>query len=373
MHWYLHVDMDAFYVSVERALDPALKGKPVVVGGASGRGVVTSASYEARKFGVHSAMPAYQAKRLCPRAIFLPSRRRTYSDFSCKVFNLLEQYSPEVHALSIDEGIVDLSGTERFLGPPFRIAHEIIGRIKKELDLPSSGGLSTNRTVAKVAATLAKPQGLIYVPAGAERPFLFPLPVAAIPGVGPKTHGELEQQGIKTIQDLLNHPQLKDRHLNLEETAGSTRSQDHSIGSETTLEKPLLELEKMEEVLWELTEEVGGRLRKEGVYARCLTVKIRYTDFKTITRSKTLPAPTCFDREIFDVARGLLKHNLSRGERVRLLGVSASGMRSSGWQESIFDFNKRSSLEKLYQGIDRLRRRYGDDAVTAGTGHNPSR
>jgi len=155
MSWYLHIDMDAFYASVEQSLDPTLKGKPVIVGGRSGRGVVTSASYEARKFGVHSAMPGFQAKKLCPRGIFLPNRRRVYSEYSAKVFAILERYSPKVHALSIDEGVVDLTGTARLFGPPLKTADTIIRRIDRELGLPSSGGLSTHRVIAKIAATLA--------------------------------------------------------------------------------------------------------------------------------------------------------------------------------------------------------------------------
>jgi DNA polymerase-4 len=187
MSWYLHIDMDAFYASVEQVLDPSLKGKPVIVGGRNGRGVVTSASYEARKFGVHSAMPGFQAKQLCPHGIFLPNRRRIYSEYSDKVFAILEQYSPAVQALSIDEGIVDLTGTERLFGPPLKTADQIIKRIESELGLPSSGGVATHRVVAKIAATLAKPHGLIFVPGGTEKDFLAPLDVKMIPGVGPKT------------------------------------------------------------------------------------------------------------------------------------------------------------------------------------------
>ena len=203
MAWYLHIDMDAFFASVEQVLDPSLRGKPVIVGGREGRGVVTSASYEARKFGVHSAMPGFQARKLCPQGIFLRNRRRAYVDFSQKVFAVLAQYSPEVHALSIDEGLVDLTGTERLFGPPLKTADAIIRRIETDLGLPSSAGLSTSRVTAKIAATMAKPRGLIYVPAGSEKDFLAPLAVEMIPGVGPKTHRALNQKSIKTIGDLL--------------------------------------------------------------------------------------------------------------------------------------------------------------------------
>jgi len=359
--------MDAFFASVEQVLDPSLKGKPVIVGGKNGRGVVTSASYEARKYGVHSAMPGFQARKLCPHGIFLPNRHRIYSEFSKKVFAILRQYSPEVRAISIDEGIVDLTGTEKLFGPMVKTAKEILARIEKDLGLSASGGLSTSRVVAKIAATLAKPRGFLYVPPGTEQTFLSPLPVESIPGVGPKTQRELLQRGIKTIADLLRRPELKDRYLDIEKAGHEERSHDHSIGNETTLDRPLRERGEMEEVLWELVEEVGERLRKENLYARCITVKIRYTDFKTITRSRTVATPTCFDREIFGVARDLLRKNLSAGGAVRLLGVSASVLLRSGWQESMFDIQKRRSWDKLYQGIDHLRRKYGNDTIGSAT------
>jgi DNA polymerase-4 len=367
MSWYLHIDMDAFYASVEQALDPSLKGKPVIVGGRNGRGVVTSASYEARKFGVHSAMPGFQAKKLCPQGIFLPNRRRTYGEFSAKVFAILEQYSPAVHKLSIDEALVDLTGTERLLGPPLKITDKIIRQIEQEVGLPSSGGLSTHRVVAKIAATLAKPHGLIYIPAGAEINFLSPQKVEMIPGVGPKTQKTMLQRGIKTIGDLLARPELAARYLDLSETAEHHRHHDHSIGNETTLSAPLKTITAMEQVLWELVEEVGGRLRREELFARCLTVKIRYSNFQTITRSRTLAAPTCFDKEIFQAVRDLLRQNITQGRAVRLLGVSASALQDSGWQEPLLDGERRNAFERLYKGIDKLRRKYGEQTIGAAT------
>jgi DNA polymerase-4 len=370
MGWYLHIDMDAFFASVEQVLDPSLKGKPVIVGGRSGRGVVTSASYEARKFGVHSAMPGFRARKLCPHAVFLPNRRRVYSEFSEKVFKILEQYSPQVHAISIDEGIVDLTGTERLFGEPLKTADQIIKRIAAEIGLPSSGGVSTSRVIAKIAATLAKPQGLIYVPAGSERDFLVPLAVEMIPGVGPKTHKALNQKGIKTIGDLLKHAELTTRYLDLEASSERHHHRDHSIGNETTLDKPVKEIAQMEKILWELVEEVGGRLRGEELFARCLTVKIRYANFQTLTRSRTLPAPTCFDKEIFEIVSDLLRQNVSRGRAVRLLGVSASGLQSSGWQEPLLNRDKRNAYEQLYKGIDELRQKYGEDTIGAATPRN---
>ncbi|MEX0802464.1 MAG: DNA polymerase IV [Candidatus Binatia bacterium] len=362
--------MDAFYASVERALDPSLKNKPVIVGGRNGRGVVTSASYEARKFGVRSAMPGFQANKLCPHGIFLANRHRLYSEFSRKVFAILRQYSPQVQAISIDEGVVDLTGTEKLFGPPVKTADRIIRQIDQELGLPSSGGVSTNRVVSKIAATLAKPQGLIFVAAAHEKDFLAPLPVELIPGVGPKTHKDLLQRGIQTIGDLLLHSELGSRYLDFGQTSQHERQHDHSIGNETTLDKPVKDKEHMERILWELVEEVGGRLRKENYYARCLVLKIRYSNFQTISRSRTLGSPTCFDREIFEVVRQLLKQNLAEGKAVRLLGVSAGALQSSGWQESLLDRDRRKSWDKLYQGIDRLREKYGDDTIGTATSRN---
>jgi DNA polymerase IV len=372
MGWFLHIDMDAFYASVEQVLDPRLKGKPVIVGGRSGRGVVTSASYEARKFGVHSAMPGFQAKKLCPHGIFLPNRRRTYVEYSEKVFEILEQYSPAVRALSIDEGVIDLTGTERLFGAPLKTADTIIRRIEKELGLPSSGGLSTSRIIAKIAATLAKPHGLVYVPSGSEKDFLTPLAVEMIPGVGPKTHKVFDQKNIKTIGDLFDRSELAERYLDLDERPVRQHRHDHSIGNETTLETPAKTVAQMEKILWELVEEVGSRLRREKFHARCLTVKIRYSDFHTLTRSRTLPAPTCFDKEIFEVVSDLLKRNISGGKAVRLLGVSASALQTTGWQEPLLNRDKRKSMAELYKGIDEMRRKYGDEAVGAATPRHKS-
>jgi DNA polymerase IV len=368
MGWFLHIDMDAFYASVEQVLNPSLQGKPVIVGGRNGRGVVTSASYEARKFGVHSAMPGFQAKKLCPSGIFLPNRRGIYSDYSDQVFAILDRYSPQVHAISIDEGIVDLTGTERLFGPPLKTADRIIKEIKAQLGLPSSGGVSTSRVVAKIAATLAKPQGLIFVPQGSETEFLAPLDAKLIPGVGPKTLATFLQRGIKTAGDLLCRPELAARYFDLsEDDPGRERRHEHSVGNETTLEKSLTNVERLEQILWELVEEVGARLRAEQLYARCLTLKIRYSDFATVTRSRTLSSPTCFDREIFAVIADLLRQHIIRNRPVRLLGVSASALQSSGWQEPLFDGQKRKSLEKLYAGIDQLRKKYGEDAIGSAT------
>lgn len=364
MSWFFHIDMDAFYASVEQALDPSLRNKPVIVGGRNGRGVVTSASYEARKFGIHSAMPGFRANKLCPHGIFLPNRHRLYSEYSHKVFAILRQYSPEVHAISIDEGVVDLTGTEKLLGPPLQTADRIIRRIEQELGLPSSGGVSSHRAVSKIAATLAKPQGLIFVDGGEEKNFLAPLPVELVPGVGPKTQKELLARGVRTIGDLLDC-EMGSRYLDLGDADHRERHHEHSIGNETTLDKPLKDIEHLERILWQLVEEVGGRLRRENYYARCLMVKIRYSDFHTITRSRTLSSPTCFDREIFETVKQLLRQHLAPDRAVRLLGVSASGLQISGWQESLLDQNKRSSWHKLYQGIDHLREKYGDDAIGA--------
>jgi DNA polymerase-4 len=275
-----------------------------------------------------------------------------------------------VHALSIDEGLVDLTGTDRLFGPPLKTADAIIRRIESEIGLPSSAGLSTTRVTAKIAATLAKPQGLIYVPSGSEEDFLAPLVVAMIPGVGPKTHKTLDQKGIRTIGDLLKHAELTSRYLDLGVSSERRHHHDHSVGNETTLDSPVKEIGQMEKILWELVEEVGRRLRSEELFARCLTVKIRYANFQTITRSRTLPAPTCFDKEIFEIVSELLRQNASPGRMVRLLGVSASALQSSGWQEPLLNRDKRNAYEQLYKGLDKLRSKYGEDSIGAATPRN---
>jgi DNA polymerase-4 len=372
MRSYFHIDMDAFYASVEQAERPELKGQPVIVGGKSGRGVVTSASYEARKYGVRSAMPGFQAQRLCPEGIFLPNRHSLYSDYSEKVFAILADYSPAVQALSIDEALVDLTGTEKLFGAPIATAERIIARIRTELDLPASGGLASSRVIAKIAATLAKPQGLIHVFPGSEENFLGPLSISLVPGIGPKTREGLFADGVKTIRDLLAHQILRKQYFDFE-PRGESRRHDHSIGSETTLDHPLQRLDEMEEVLWRLVEEVGRRLRHGRLFARCVTVKIRYSDFKTLTRSLTLKSPTCVDREIFAVAAALVKKNIVPARPVRLLGVSASSLLSSGWQPSLFDAERGRAMENLYRGMDRLREKYGEGAIGAATPRRRSR
>jgi DNA polymerase-4 len=189
-----------------------------------------------------------------------------------------------------------------------------------------------------------------------------------IPGVGPKTHETLLQRGIKTIGDLFKKAELAARYLDLGDgSEHHHQHHDHSIGNETTLAAPLKTIAEMEEVLWELVEEVGARLRREAYFARCMTVKIRYTNFLTITRSRTLPSPTCFDKEIFEVVKTLLRQNLTDGRAVRLLGVSASALQSTGWQEPLLDREQRGAMEKLYKGIDRLRQKYGEDTIGAAT------
>jgi len=367
MGWFLHIDMDAFYASVEQALNPRLQGKPVIVGGRDGRGVVTSASYEARKFGVRSAMPAFQARRLCPQGIFLPNRHRAYSEYSRRVFAILKRYSPEVRALSIDEGRLNLAGTERLFGPPLGTADTIIRRIQSELRLPASGGLSASGVTAKIAATRAKPRGLMYVPAGAEREFLAPLGIEAVPGIGPKAQRAFRQKGIRTIGDLMAHGGLADRYLDFEAAPDHPRRHDHSMGHETTFDQPVAGIAQMEKILWELVEELGARLRAEGLHARCLTVKIRSADFRTITRSRTLPFPTCFDHEMFATVSSLVRKNVAPARPVRLLGISASALQRGGWQEPLFNRDRRCSLERLYRGIDELRRKYGEHAIGVAT------
>ena len=312
--------------------------------------------------------PAFKPRNFARTESFCPIGAESIRNSRIESLRSSSNTRPRFTRLSIDEGLVDLTGTDRLFGPPLKTADAIIRRIESELGLPSSAGLSTSRVTAKIAATLAKPQGLIYVPAGAEKDFLAPLAVEMIPGVGPKTHKTLNQKGIKTIGDLSSARGIG--------SALSWISPNRPSASIATITPsatkrlwiaPAKTIAQMEKILWELVEEVGGRLRREELFARCLTVKIRYSDFQTITRSRTLPSPTCFDKEIFAVVSDLLRQNLDRGRAVRLLGVSASALQSTGWQEPLLDRDQRQSFEKLYKGIDELRRKYGEDAIGAAT------
>jgi DNA polymerase-4 len=377
-----HVDMDAFFVSVEEIYDPSLKGKAVVVGGQRDeRGVVSAASYAARKFGVHSAMPLRTAAKLCPHAIFVDGHSDRYREFSEKVHTVLGTFSPQVEMASIDEAYLDMTGTERLHGPPLKAAHTLHQRMKADTGLNCSVGIGTSRLIAKVSSAQAKPNGLLYIVPGEEAKFLAPLDVREIPGVGQVMESRLHGLGINKVGDLarLEESELSDRFgkwgLAL---AGKARGQDaggwfdsevgadaeaKSISHEHTYNQDTAELSQLEATLMRLSEMVGRRLRESQFYARTIQLKLRYKDFTTLTRAHTLPSPTQLDTEIFEEVRALFRKNWKKGVAVRLLGVQASSFTSQPDQINLLDGNRQQRWKDALAAADRLRDKFGESSV----------
>lgn len=371
----LHVDMDAFYASVEVLDDPSLRGLPVIVGGTpEGRGVVTAASYEARRFGVHSAMSAARARQLCPNGVFLRGRMERYAEISAAIFAILRDYTPLVEPLSIDEAFLDVSGCRRLFGPPADLGHRIKDRIDRDLGLTASVGLAPNKFLAKLASDLEKPDGFVVVPADDVPGFLAPLAVTRLWGVGPATTKSLAEMNIDTVSDLLAHPrrELVDRwgdHARrlLELAAGRDERPvipDHeakSIGNETTFAEDVADQEHLEEILDHLVDKVARRLRRHGLTARTVTLKARYTDFETHTRAMTLAEPTDGTVAIRDAARDLLRRRLGRrGRPLRLVGVTASKLdRGRPAQGELFADPDHEHQETLDRIMDRVHDRFG--------------
>jgi DNA polymerase-4 len=382
-----HVDMDAFFVSVEELFDPSLKGKAVVVGGQRNeRGVVAAASYEARKFDVHSALPLRTAARLCPQAIFVDGHPERYREYSQKVYAVLGRFSPKVEMASIDEAYLDMTGTERLHGPPLRAAHALHAAIQRETRLNCSIGIATSRLVAKVSSDQAKPNGVLWVLPGHEARFLAPLEVRKIPGVGKVLEKNLHDLGIHKVGDLaaLEESFLDERFgkwgLAL---AGKARGLDaggwfdseigandqpKSISHEHTFNEDTANVEQLESTLARLTEMVCRRLREHGLYARTVQLKLRYTDFSTITRAHSLRRATQVDGEILEQVRALFRANWKPGDKMRLLGVHASSFEAAEGQLGLLDGGKHDRWQKALSAADRLRDRYGEDAVSLATG-----
>ena len=299
----LHIDMDAFFVSVEQVRDPSLKGKPVIVGGDpnGGRGVVAAASYEARKYGIHSAQPVSKAKRLCPHAIFLRGSHGFYSEYSRRIFEILDHYSPLVEPMSLDEAYVDLTGCERLHGPTVETAVRIHDSIKSQVGINASIGMGTNKLMAKIASGMSKPNGFLRILPGHEAVFLAPLPIGRIPGIGPKSVEAFKQIGIHTVRDLAALPlelleeahgewgySLYQKARGISESPVLKRDDTRSISRETTLDKDSTDPEFLESTLSWLVEKAASQMRDEGIRARCVSLKLRYANFKTVTRSFTL-------------------------------------------------------------------------------------
>ena len=379
--------MDAFFVSVEELFDPSLKGKPVVVGGRPNeRGVVSAASYEARKFGVHSAMPLRTAYKMCPHALFVEGHPDRYRDYSHRVFEVLNRFSPQVEMASIDEAYIDMTGTERLHGPPLRAAHLLHEAVRSRTQLNCSIGLATSRLVAKVSSDQAKPNGVLWVIPGQEARFLAPLDVRKIPGVGKVTEKNLNALGIRKVGDLARFDEafLESRFgkwgLAL---AGKARGLDSggwfdnevaaavdpkSISHEHTYGQDTADAETLEATLARLSEMVGRRLRENGLHARTVQLKLRYQDFSTLTRAHTLERATQIDTEIFDEARSLFRKNWKRGAKVRLLGVHVSSFEASAPQPGLLVEDKHERWGQALAAADRLRDKYGESAVSLASG-----
>ncbi len=381
----LHVDMDAFYASVEVLDAPSLRGRPVIVGGTpEGRGVVSAASYEARVFGVHSAMSAARARRLCPQGVFLPVRMSRYAEVSRQVFAIFHAFTDLVEGLSIDEAFMDVTGSERLFGSGEEIARKIKRRVREELGLGCSVGEAPNRFVAKVASGLEKPDGLVVVRSGEEAPFLAPLDVSRIWGVGKVAREKLAGLGIEKVGDLFKYPPETLEHLlgsyagNLLELARGIDGRPvepggeaKSIGAETTFPNDIGDAGELRRQLGRLVERVAGELREEGCRARTVNIKARYPDFTTVTRAQTLPEAVASTRRIREVACELLEKRLDRrGRPLRLLGVSLSNLEREGQgarQAELFEDKDEKRAENLDRAIDQIKEQFGRDSVLPGS------
>ena len=371
----LHVDLDAFFASVEQRDRPELRGKPVVVGGGgpNQRGVVSAASYEARAFGVHSAMPLRQAGRLCPQAIFVPVDGDKYETASRQVMAILRRFTPQVEPISIDEAFIDVTGSAKLFGDGEAIARQVKAQVRAEVDLPISIGVATTKLVAKVASDLRKPDGLVVVPPGEEAAFLAPLPISRLWGVGASTAIALRDYGVRTIGELANLDRdilvrrfgkhgvsLAHRARGEDDDPVSDRDAAKSIGHEHTFDVDTSDREVIERTLLAMSEGVAERLRASGLKAGTVTVNIRDTTFRTITRQRTMAVPTDMTEPIWRTALELARPEV-RGIRVRLVGVTASNLEAPD-QLSLFDTD--DPRHRVAEAADRLRRRFGRRAVT---------
>lgn len=378
-----HVDMDAFFVSVEEIFDPSLKGKPVIVGGkANQRGVVSAASYAARKFGVHSAMPLRTAAQLCPHAIFVEGHMDRYIDYSHKVFRCLSRFSPRVEMASIDEAYLDLTGTQRLHGPPMQVAHKLHEAIRSETGLNCSLGLGSSRLVAKISSDNVKPNGVLYVIPGQEARFLAPLNVRTVPGVGKKAEASLHKLGIRKVGDLarldenfLAHHFGKwglalagkaigadaggwfDSEIGDEEDPKSI-SHEHTFGEDTA------DQAQLETSLLKLSEMVAKRLRAQQVYSRTIQLKLRYEDFSTYTRALTLDHATQLDQEVAGAVIRLFRQAWDKKTPIRLLGVHAGSLQAVEGQMSLLDEPRTERLRQAFRSIDHIRDRYGAASIS---------
>ena len=374
--WIMHVDMDAFYASVEILDNPELKGLPVIVGGRSARGVVSTCSYEARKFGVHSAMPLFEARRLCPHGVYLPVRPHRYAEISGKIMAIFRETSPLVEQLSIDEAFLDLTGMER-LGGAETIARKVQDRIMDELKLSASVGLAPNKFLAKLASDMRKPHGFVKIAPEEAALLLAPMPVSKIFGIGRSAEEKLKQFGIEKIGQLaaaditilrkvfgINAEQVKLLARGLDDRPVVNEEEAKSIGKENTFDRDLTDFESCREEVLDLCGQVGWRLRREKLAGHTVTLKVKFADFHTITRSATSDRLIAWDEDIFALVEKVLqKINVKPG--VRLLGVSVSNLFCPE-DEPTLGFEEDERMKKRNQAIDALKGKFGENIIKRG-------
>jgi DNA polymerase-4 len=382
----MHVDLDAFYASVEQLRRPELRGRPVIVGGAGvegERGVVAAASYEARPFGVRSAMPLSRARRLCPNAVVIPCDFPAYREASKSVFAILDRYSPVIEPLALDEAYLDLTGEEALLGPPDRVALRLRDEVKTRCGLDLSIGVASCKLVAKVASELRKPRGLVVVAAGTEAAFLAPLPLGKLPGCGPATALRLERVGVRTVGDLAALPdpllgelfgqygRLLGAHARgIDPSPVMPPGDPKSISREVTFDHDLRDAGKVRATALGLLQDVGHSLRAHGLSARTVVLKIRYQPFDTLSRQATLPQPTDRDDQLAAALRHLLETQLDPSRAVRLIGAGVSNLEPGLTQLNLLE-TRSSRLAMLDEQLDELRGRFGDHVIARGAAPRP--
>ncbi|WP_243359987.1 DNA polymerase IV [Fundidesulfovibrio terrae] len=373
----LHLDMDAFFASVEELDDPSLRGKPVIVGKGD-RGVVSAASYEARKYGVRSAMPVAQARKLCPNGIFVAGRMRRYAEVSRQVMAVLNEFSPLVEQASVDEAYMDITGTRRLFGPPEELALKLQARVREVTGLSCSIGIAPVKFLAKIASDFRKPGGITIVEPEEVAAFLKDLPVGRIPGVGGKTLPRLTSLGVKTCGDVLRYSAqfwedrlgewgrvLHARASGVGSTKIETHGEAKSSSAENTFERDTSDVEELRKWLLRQSERVGRDLRKHGLRGRTVTLKVKYADFKQITRSHTVDSPTDLDEEIFRTACSLLDA-VPLAKKVRLIGVGVSNFAKGQEQLTLVPDTSRERTSKLDRAVDAIRDKHGRAAVKRG-------
>ena len=373
----MHMDLDSFFVSVERRNNPALIGKPVLVGGSSDRGVVASCSYEARSYGIHSAMPMRTARQLCPEAVIVRGDHEQYSKFSDMVTDIIKENVPVYEKSSIDEFYVDMTGMDRFFGC-YKLATEIRQKIIRETNLPISFALSTNKTVAKVGTGEAKPNGQREIPFGIEKEFLAPLSIKKIPMVGDKTYQLLRGMGIekvKTVQDMPlevmqqvlgeNGTMIWKKANGIDNSPVEPYNERKSLSTECTFEKDTIDTDHLKRVLVSMTEKLAFQLRSEEKLTACVTVKIRYSDFNTYTMQARIPY-TALDTTLIEKVKELFGRLFQKRMLIRLIGVKFSHLIQGTYQFDLF--NDTTEQVQLYAAMDKLRQRFGDAAVMRAAG-----